>query len=386
MNKSPESILFPEDLIYWEDFVRLVVHLRIPLRHRSTGIDCITGGLVGFKDSSGMHFWPIVLRDQDWKFINDHVDHLPYLEFPISTKVAKDFIDQFVMLKDSPDWVPSLLTHANLLSDTEKRNVTFESEKNELKKLMSSGDVFLVDSQRMKCENLSFGVFISNREAIRLLERKGLLDRALMGGCDWRTFTCAPDVYTPEKTADRYHGLSHELLKVGIAEYRSRLTLSALQALTTYSETSGSGQDLKETVARSRSVDKNDWSGSLREFNQDMKDKSHGEAQTSSSLLESNSKDIVSETAGGDDEGSELKNSADDNSVDKRDDAVPTPKWIGMRKVMDMLQVSRASIHNYMESSSRSYDPTFPAPQKMNNVNKWIESEIVDWMKMKKRK
>lgn len=387
MNKSPESILFPEDLIYWEDFVRLVVHLRIPLRHRSTGIDCITGGLVGFKDSSGMHFWPIVLRDQDWKFINDHVDHLPYLEFPISTKVAKDFIDQFVMLKDSPDWVPSLLTHANLLSDTEKRNVAFESEKNELKKLMSSGDVFLVDSQRTKCENLSFGVFISNREAIRLLERKGLLDRAFMGGCDWRTFTCAPDVYTPEKTADRYHGLSHELLKVGIAEYRSRLTLSALQSLTTYSEASGIGQDLKGTVTRGLSDDKNDWPGSLSESNPDMTYKLPGEAKTLASLSESNSIDIKSsDTDGGNDECLEVKDSSDDHRIDMRDSAVPTQKWIGMRKVMEMLQVSRSTIYSYNNPTSPSYDPAFPAPYKLHSEKRWIESEIVDWMKKKKKK
>lgn len=357
----------------------MVVHLRIPFRHRSTGIDCITGGLMGSKLSSGMHFWPIVLRDEHWKFINDHLESLPYLEYPISSKVAKEFIDQFVMLKDSPDWVPSLLTHANLLFDTEKRNVAFESEKNELKKLMSSGDVFLVDSQGMKCENLSLGVFLSNREAIRLLERKGLLDRALMVGCDWTAFTCGSEVNTPEKTAGKYHGLSHELLKIGVAEYRCRLTLSALQALTTHSEASGSGQDLKETVARSRSVDKNDWSGSLREFNPDMTDKSHGVAQTSSSLSESNSKDIESsDTARGDDEGSELKYCSDDHSGDKPDSTVPTPKWIGTKTVLEMLQVSRATVYSYMNSTSRSYDPTFPTPHKVHSENKWNESDIVD--------
>lgn len=387
MNKSPESILFPEDLIYWEDFVRLVVHLRIPFRHKSTGIDCITGGLMESKLPSGVKFWPIVLRDDHWKFINDHLEILPYLEYPISTEVAREFIDQFVLLKDSPNWVPLLLTHDNLLSDTKKRNDAFESEKIELKKLVSSGDVFLVDSQRMKCENLSFGVLISNQEAIRLLERKGLLDRAIMGGCDWRTFTCAPDVYTPEKTADRYHGLSHELLKVGIAEYRNRLTLSALQSLTNYSEASGIGLDLKETVTRGLSDDKNDWPGSLREINPDMTYKLPGKAKTLASLSESHSKDIKSsDTDGGNEEYLEVKDSSDDHRVDMRDSAVPTPKWIGMRKVMEMLQVSRSTIYSYNKPTSPSYDPAFPAPYELHSEKRWIESEIVDWMKKKKKK
>jgi len=385
MNKSPESILFPEDLIYWEDFVRLVVHLRIPFRHRSTGIDCITGGLMGFNLSSGVHFLPIVLRDEHWKFINNHLESLPYLEYPIFAEAARAFIDQFVMLKDSPDWVPSLLCHANLHSDTEKRKVAFESEKNELKKLMSSGDIFLVDSQGMKCEHLSSGVFLSNREAIRLLERKGLLDRALMVGCYWRAFTCEPDVDTFENTADKYHGLSQELLKLGITEYRSRLTLSALQALKTHLEASGSGQDLKETVTRSQPYDKNDLSASLRGINPDMTDKSHGEAQTSSSLSESNSKDISSDTAGGDVEGIAANDSSHGHRINKRDSAVPTLKWIGMAKVTKMLEVTRSTIYNYTNSKSPSYDPTFPPPQKMNSVNKWIESEVVDWMKKQRK-
>ncbi|MDO8940617.1 MAG: AlpA family phage regulatory protein [Methylicorpusculum sp.] len=382
MNKSPESILFPEDLIYWEDFIRLVVHLRIPFRHRSTGIDCITGGLMEFKLPSSVNFWPIVLRVEHWKFINDHLEILPYLEYPISTKLAKEFIDQFVMLKDSPGWVPLLLTHANLLSDIEKRNIAFESEKNELKRLMSSGDIFLVDSQGMKCEHLSSDVFLSNREAIRLLERKGLIDRALMVGCHWKAFTCEPYVDNVEDTADKYHGLSQELLKIGIAEYRSRLTLSALQGLTTHLEASGSEQDLKETVTRSQTYERNDVSASLREINPDMTDKSHGEAQTSSSLSESNSKDIESSDTDG---CLEVKDSADGHSIDKRDSAAPTPKWIKMKKVLEMLQVSRATLYNYINPQSKSYDPTFPVPQKMTSENRWYESEIIDWMKKKKK-
>ena len=381
-----EDVLFPEEIVPWDEVVRLVINLRIPFRHRAKGIECITGGISSFQTIPGgsVNWLPFVMKEDFWGFIKEHLQELPSLEFPVSLGIANDFVDKFIMLKDSPNYMPSFLTSMSLNVDQQQRNSQFKEEKEELQKLVLNRDVFLVDASRSKCEYLTHGVYFSKRQAIQYLDKKGLLERAFATGCSWRDQILEPDVGgLSSPNDDAYYGLPKELIKMGVEEYRKTLTLRKSEIvanqLAHFHHKQLEGQVIEENSSESNApVSMIEPDESRPTLAADVPPV----IQVSSlpTVGNNNIKSISSEhfVVSENDESMSMKKSPVTESEtildSEKDTAVK--RLIGMKEVMERLGVSRPTIYNYLDPSSPSYNPDFPQPMKLNSENKWVESEI----------
>lgn len=227
-HKNEENILFPDEIVPWDGVVKLAINLLVPFRHTAKGIECITGSRAPIKEPTlDPSVWiPYILTENFLGFIKEHLQKLPSLEYPIPPNTANEFIEKFIMIKNSPDMLPSFLTSTDLNADREKRANLFTPVKKELKQLMLEGDVFLVDALRRKCTDLSQDIYFTKRGAIQYLDKKGLLDRAFAAGSSWRYQICEPVVGESLSPADKlYYGLPQELINQGIEKYRNTLTL-----------------------------------------------------------------------------------------------------------------------------------------------------------------
>ena len=325
MTKSnPKEILFPDEIIFWEDFIQLVCVLLIPFRHRSKGIDCITG-TTSFTNSDPMR-WPFPLNDATRNFIESNLDRLPPLEFPIHQDVAKQFIDEFILLPGAPTNLPLLLDFTILKDDQDKRDKTKDSEKKYLCELLQKNEITLIDSSRKKCSNLGYGVHISRNEAVKHLEIRGLLDRAIAADRSWRDQISSPSIERLNQHSENLRlGFSEDLMKMGIEDYRRVLVMRRIEAAIAYFKSIAVG----------------------------------GKYQISDGM-----KPVVEVQAVG------------ANKIDSSGS-----KFLGMKEVMDMIGISRATIYNYQNEKSPSYDSSFPKPRQTSGRNKWFKSEIEAWMK-----
>lgn len=390
--KSREDVLFPEEIVPWDEVVKLVINLCIPFRHRAKGIECITGGISSFQTIPGgsVNWLPFVMKDDFWGFIKEHLQELPSLAFPVSLGIANDFVDKFIMLKDSPNYMPSFLTSMSLNNDQQQRTSLFKEEKEELQKLVLNRDVFLVDASRKKCEHLTHGVFFSKREAIQYLDKKGLLDRAFATDCSWRDQIREPEVGgLSQPTEDRYYGLPQELIRMGIQEYRKTLTLRKSEVVASqlaqlhHNPVEGSQVVEENSVERNAPVPVTEPVSGLVESRPNLVVDVVPVMQVSSLPTVGNNNNVKSSSS----EHSAVSENDESKSMkakpvteiemildSKKDPAVK--RLIGMKEVMERLDVSRPTIYNYLDPTSPSYNPNFPQPRKLNSENKWVESEI----------
>ncbi len=160
MQRDPEKVLFPDELIRWDDLSQLVSVLLQPFRHRSKGIDCITGYVALVRMSPNAPFSPMSFKldGNDRNFIESNLDRLPPLEFPIHQDVAKQFIDEFILLPGALDYLPRFLDFNDLEADQCDRDQQKDSEKQYLQELLLKNEITLIDSSRRKCSDLWSGV------------------------------------------------------------------------------------------------------------------------------------------------------------------------------------------------------------------------------------
>ena len=424
-----EDVLFPEDIILWAEVVRLAVNLLIPFRHRAKGIECITGGLSSIPGSA-VTWLPFVVSEKDWGFIKEHMHELPSLEFPIPLEVSKDFVDKFIMLKDSPSFVPSFLTSMSLNHDQELRDIQFTKYKEELQKQVSESDVLLVDESRIKCIYLTHGVYFTKREAIQYLERKGLLDRAFAKGCSWRDQIREPEVGGLSTSAENPYGaLPKELYVMGIGEYRKILTLRRYEVVASQLAKLHLKQVEQLQVSEKNSGERNSPVSEPEPAPAPAPAPAPVPVPVPVPVPETESEsDSGSESASGEFEkkpnivenvvpvvqvsvpssvGKIIKSSSSELPAVSENDEVQAinknpiaeremisvsenetivKKLIGIKDVMDRLGVSRATIYNYMSKTAPSYNPNFPQPLKLNSENKWDETEFNNFVEALKKK
>ncbi|MFA6201648.1 MAG: AlpA family phage regulatory protein [Gallionella sp.] len=395
-----EDVLFSEDIILWDEVVRLAVNLFIPFRHRAKGIECITGGLTKFP--SPAEWLPIKLNENDWRFIKEHLHELPSLEFPIPLDISKDFVDKFIMLKDSPSFVPSFLTSMSLNHDQELRDIQFTEYKEELQRLVSERDVLLVNYSRIKCVNLTHGVYFTKREAIQYLERKGLLDRAFATGCSWGDQIREPEVGEISKSAENpYDALPKELYVIGIGEYRKILTLRKYEVIA-----SQLAQLHLKQVEQLQVVEKNSDERNVPVSEPvPVTESASGEFENKPTIVEnvvpivqvsvassvgkiikSSSSELPAVSENDEVQAINKNPIAEREMISVSENETIAKRLIGIKDVMDRLGVSRATIYNYMSKTSPSYNPNFPQPLKLNSENKWDETEFNNFVDALKKK
>lgn len=390
-HENRETILFPEEIVPWNEMVTLVVNLQIPFRHRATGIDCITGGLFSFQTFPGgpIDWLPPVVKEAQWRFIKDHLHELPSLRFPISPDTATDFIIKFIQLEGAPDIVPTFLTTASLDRDREKRLTLFKVEKEELQKLALGGRVFLVDSSRRNCTHLTQGVYFARHEAIQYLGKKGLLDRAYASGCGWREQISEPEQVEPPSTLDGFlYGFPQELIQLGIKEYRKTLAQKRLERLLSQVSVPPEGAVVNQSVAESSTEEiaqhqqalTSDAAAISCEVDSAKKNAPSPLAESPSVLGNSGpaSRQSASTADSENDKSrySKKHKTVGSVAVSPYENGSAKGRLIGMKEVMELLDVSRPTIYNYATPDSPSYNPNFPQPLKANGINKWYESDI----------
>lgn len=379
---SEENVLFPEEIVPWDDVINLAINLTIPFRHRAKGIECITGRRAPIQQSPIVpaEWIPYVLNEKFLGFIKEHLQELPLLVYPISPSKANEFIDKFIMLKDSPDMLPSFLTSEDLNADREKRVNLFTPMKKDLEQLILDGDVFLVDGFRIKRTDLSHNVYFTKRGAIQYLETKALLDRAFSEGSTWRNLILEPDVEaSPSPTEKIYYGLSKELINFGIQEYRKMLTLRKLEFVV--SQTA----QLPPSLTDSDHITKESQILSESAINSVLDQPLPIQNSSTSSVTKSNIKSPSAQIAIVPEDNKQ--NSINESPIieckttllNETDSGIT--RLIGMSEVMKRLGVSRPTVYNYMKSDHKSYNPDFPLPGKLNAGNKWIEAEIDTFVK-----
>lgn len=383
---SEEDVLFPEEIVPWDEVLRLVINLLLPFRHRAKGIECITGRLMPVPQSLGNSpMWiPCVLDENYLRFIKEHLQELPSLEYPVPLGIANEFIDKFIMLKNSPDMVPSILTRMDLIEDQQKRADLFKREKVDLQKLASrdANYVYLIDASRQQCKYLTHDVYFSKNEAIQYLNKKGLLDRAIARGCSWRDQIDEPEVGgLPQPTVNHNYGLPEELVAMGIQEYRKTLTLRKLAQL---SQKSAEVEQIFKVDPGEINTPEpmTERVSELVECGPNLEVDALPLIQASSpSTVDNNnvnSSSSIHPVVSENDQAKSLNKNpvteCDMTLVCKSDPVVK--KLIGMNEVMSRLGVSRPTIYNYLNTNSPSYNPNFPQPTKLNLENKWVEAEI----------
>ena len=392
--QSRDVVLFPDEIIPWDEVVRLVTILLVPFRHHAKGIDCITGRFSSHQltPTGPITWFPYPLSESLSHFIKEHLDELPPLAYPIPIGIARDFIDNFIVLRDSPDTIPSFLTRASLQHDREIRESLFIEEKKHLQRLVSKNNTSIIDASRHTCTHLTHGVYFTRKEAIRYLDQKGLIDRALISACSWKDKIREPEFAEDSSaTEDTYHGFSKELISIGTLEYRKLLIIRRFEAIETkhiseprieslehekYIKDEPSDINTKKTMTENspRKIDRN--------HNQEVNVLDPSQPAPLSTIEDKSSKyDFPPQDS--------LQYDTKPKSRDTTATTETPPadknkhlakKLIGMKEILQLLGISRPTVYNYLNPNSPSYNPKFPQPIKLNSENRWHESEILDFL------
>lgn len=388
MQKDPEKVLFPDELIHWDHLTQLVSVLLQPFRHRSKGIDCITCqvGLIRSSPNTPFELNPFELKGDDRDFIKSNLHRLPSLEFPIHQDVAKQFIDEFILLPEAPNYLPWFLKFKHLEADQDDRDHQKDSEKKYLQELLLKNEITLIDSSRRKCSELWHGAYFSRNEAVKHLNRMGLLDRATAADRSWSDQISSPYIEGLDQHSDDSKlGFTADLLKMGVEDYRRVLLMRRNEAaVARLNQVLQKSNDV--TTAPLAKCEKN-ATEPVRHISNDIPsaqvvDESARAPLTPESDI--NTHDFLSIqniAVGGKDQISEgMKPVVEVQAVGNNKIDSSGSRFLGMKEVLDMIGISRPTIYNYLNQNSPSYDPSFPKPRQTNGINKWFKSEIEAWM------
>lgn len=392
MQKDCEDILFPEEIIPWDEVLKLAVVLLIPYRFQAKGIECLPGGLISFRQFPGapISWLPCDPRENDWQFINEHLPELPSLEFPVPLGVANEFIDKFITLKDSPNFTPRFLTGIDLRDDMIKRESRLLEETEQLKQRVENHEISLIDTSRRKCRKLTPHSYFSKREAVQYLDKMGLLERALNAASSFRDQIndtrvdglCIPD----EGIA---YGLPKELISMGVQEYRKIVALRKIEAITKQLDQLQVVRKEPEQAVLTSSSD-NIPVVPVTVPASIVPDERHNTISADfSSLSDASSlstfggpySDLGSseQPIGPKNDDAKVigENSAAESKIAATGINQPlNDQLLDMKEVMERLGVSRPTIYAYTDPKSHSYNPGFPEPIKLNGRNRWKASAI----------
>lgn len=389
MQRDPEKVLFPDELIRWDDLTQLVSVLLIPFRHRSKGIDCITCqvGLIRSSPNTPFVLIPFELKGDDLCFIESNLHRLPSLEFPIHHDVAKQFIDEFILLPGAPNYLPWFLNSKHLEADQDERDHQKNSEKKYLQELLLKNEITLINSSRRKCSELWHGAYFTRNEAVKHLNRMGLLDRAIAADRSWSDQISSPYIEgLDQHSEDSELGFSEDLLKMGVDDYRRVLVMRRNEALLArLNQVQQKSNDV--TTVPLAKCEKSATEPVPRHISNDIPstkivdESARAPLTPKSDINTHNYLSFQNMAVSGKDQISDgMKPVVEVQAADNNKINSSGSRFLGMKEVMDMIGVSRPTIYNYQNPDSPSYDPSFPKPRQTNGINKWFKSEIEAWM------
>ena len=390
--QSREVVLFPDEIISWDEVVKLVVVLRIPFRHKAKGIDCIEDYWSSHQPTptSPASWFTYSLKPSHIQFIAKHLDKLPHLEGPVPRDVARAFIDDFILLKDAPSIIPIFLTTAGLKLDSERRDTLFNHERDQLQELVSKNKISIIDTSRRICSHITYGVQLTRNEAILYLEERGLSDLAFLSSRSVKDQIREPEsIPTTSTDYDTYHGFSKELFTLGIHEYKKLLITRKHDSIANNIILEQKEESLERvSITESHSGDTDINEQNSVAFIEEVAHSPTTETDITDQP-EPTPKTIVSRKTlqcdrPAQDTSSIYKNTKGTskavNAPSTDEIELVTRKLIGTKEVMQLLGVSRPTIYNYLNPGSPSFNEKFPQPIKLNSENRWYEYEIYSFL------
>lgn len=378
-NTSPRDVLFPDELIHWKDFVKLVLVLLYPHRHKATGIGCIAGALItnSFSQPGNekISWFPCTFSTDHKKTLEslcNKLPMLPKLAYPVSPSLATEFIDEFIQLKNLPEWIPRFLSKADLVNDRNNRHMAFEPETAELQKRIQSGDVYIVNKIRHKTNILDSNAFMTYQEAARHLAAKGLMDRALSYQSSYKALIQEPEIDSDDESNNPY-GLPDRLWSLGVYQYRQYLMAQKFQSYLVHFDKLEKNEKHKNSCTNEEeTTGTDDTVISTTSCNSiSITDVVHQENNTTPRAPIISTETQPSTTS--------IDSFQNTNNITSS----IAPKLLDMEQVTNLLALSRATIHNYICPENEFYKPDFPTPFKVGGTNRWKESDIFAWIDSK---
>lgn len=117
---------------------------------------------------------PFKLTDEDREWMKKLLPILPSLKYPLSKKVADEFMRAYSSFPDRPEWSPLLITteHVQKLKDHQDELACRHHQA--LLNELALGTLVAVTADHVKVRKFAMGVFIPRKEAIAYLDRSGI--------------------------------------------------------------------------------------------------------------------------------------------------------------------------------------------------------------------
>lgn len=124
------------------------------------------------------------LTDDDRRFLESVLPHLPPLHYPMSEAGAKDFLDAWCSLPNRPEWEPVWVTAASIERRKAEQDAAMRRHLQALEGDFAQGLLAAVNSERIEVVALSRSCLIPREQAIAYLNRHGIRYRHQETGDD----------------------------------------------------------------------------------------------------------------------------------------------------------------------------------------------------------
>ncbi|KFG95538.1 hypothetical protein GQ56_0119870 [Burkholderia paludis] len=120
---------------------------------------------------------PIALTEDDRRWLEGVLPHLPSLHYPISDGVRAAFLSAYRNLKERRAWEPCLLTEKDVSRHKLKQDAVFVDHRNALERMFETGTLSLFNRRHAPASGFSVRGLISRTAAIAYLEQHGFVCR-----------------------------------------------------------------------------------------------------------------------------------------------------------------------------------------------------------------
>lgn len=391
---NSNKVLFPEEIISCEGVLGVIAAIRHPQRIHAKGIDCITGFSVMFEAVGSKSFWlPVKVKPEEWDILNGTLNVMPTLAYPLTGEIIHEFLDDYVLRNYNTKFIPTFLSSRTLHWDVEQRVGLYKFELEELSRLFLLSKLELIDKSRFILDEKKQAhllgqpntVFFTREEAVRYLERKSYLQKALEFSVSWHEIVRESDILdSVVNVKGCCFGYPKMLEDSGVEHYRNWLRLqrplkrkgeildlsssklgescSASLGDINVAQSSSNAQEVLVSEASSVYPETFDLNITQRA----VKTNSRNDQLMHSSVADPDKCAISS---------AQTEHSALPQSSKEKDMTL-----IGMDVVCKLTGYERSTIFNYESPKGKYFDSTFPKSQIIKGVKKWYKSEIEEWI------
>ncbi|MBN9409220.1 MAG: AlpA family phage regulatory protein [Burkholderiales bacterium] len=324
-----------------------------------------------------MHSWlPTTVDGSEIEEISELAAAVRSLRYPLQKSVMVDFMKRYMQVENLPERAPMFISNAILHDDRARREATYLDEVTRLDRLIEAGAIRVTAARqvgRVRLENATF----SRAEALDYLNRRRLLGQALASGESFKDQIQEPEL--PDALeSERFYcfGFPDDLIRYGILTYRLLVRQTTAKSIDSEVDhtSSNASRNLKASVGAAGVNEAEGLEDNQSRFNVQSESPDRSEIQSSSEERAGATMPVKASAQG--DSSSAVRAAPNlDHSAEGE------LELLAMKELTEILDVSRQTIYNYMNTGSPSHIASFPLPREVGGVNKWIRSEVTEWMK-----